>query len=335
MLALIDRLTGDPRSRDQYRDLAAADWKSPAEFQGYLLNLLEGRVELEAGLKGGTSAWERDWLRTIGAFVRLDRNQPEEARKLLEMVVLAADTDNWAFFLARAKLEETRRQNLTHRTPGSPPGETGTAAAPFEDRLRESLAARKARRAELGPLWAGLAAGDMPIAGRREVLQRIAELDPENMALLGILAYLSAAAGDFPTALDQLRTYLSAEGRITAMRLSLGLLEAGLLHHQGAANESRERLDAYTQRTRDPGFLAIADYLGGRSTEDALRRQLGDSPEYALAAFAAAGFRAEGSKDKKNAMRFYREALGTFLDNWIEYDFVRERVKHLKRSPEG
>jgi hypothetical protein len=31
-------------------------------------------------------------------------------------------------------------------------------------------------------------------------------------------------------------------------------------------------------------------------------------------------------------MRFYREALGSFLDNWIEYDFVRERVKRLKRS---
>jgi hypothetical protein len=34
-------------------------------------------------------------------------------------------------------------------------------------------------------------------------------------------------------------------------------------------------------------------------------------------------------------MRFYREALGTFLDNWIEYDFVRERVKNLKRVPGG
>jgi hypothetical protein len=44
------------------------------------------------------------------------------------------------------------------------------------------------------------------------------------------------------------------------------------------------------------------------------------------------GFWAEGAKDKKNAIRFCREALGTFLDDWLEYDFVRERLKCLDQS---
>jgi hypothetical protein len=78
--------------------------------------------------------------------------------------------------------------------------------------------------------------------------------------------------------------------------------------------------------------LALSDYLRGQLAEEELRRQAGDAPENILTAFSAAGFWAEGSGDKKNAIRFYREALGTFLDNWIEYDFVRERVKRLKRS---
>jgi tetratricopeptide (TPR) repeat protein len=323
MLALIDRLSGEPRNQADYRDLGSADWRSPAEFQGYLLNLLEGRVTLEEGLKGGTSAGERDWLRTIGGILLMGRGRPAEAQSLLEPVVLAADTENWAFFLARAKLEEIRRQ--------------GRAAPvePFERKLRESIEARRARQAQLSPLWARLAAGGLSLEERRGVLEQIAALDPENQALRGILAYLCAAAGDFPEAIEKLRAHQSAEGRLTAMRLSLGLLEAGLLRHQGAGEKSRERLEAFAERTRDPGYLAIADFLGGRSTEDALRRQIGDSPEYTLAAFAAAGFWAEGSQDRKNAMRFYREALGTFLDNWIEYDFVRERVKNLKRVPGG
>jgi hypothetical protein len=163
-------------------------------------------------------------------------------------------------------------------------------------------------------------------------LQKIIQLDPENRAAIGALAYASAAAEAFPEALDQLRAYLQAEGRPTAMRMGLGLLEAGILHHQGRTEEGNERLADFARRTRDPWFLFVCDYLRGQQSEDVLRQQAGDSPENILTAFSAAAFWAEGSKDKKLAIRLYREAIGTFLDNWIEYDFVRERVKRLKRS---
>jgi hypothetical protein len=125
---------------------------------------------------------------------------------------------------------------------------------------------------------------------------------------------------------------LTIEGRQTAMRMGLGLLEAGILHHQGQEQAAHERLADYPLRTKDPWFLLLCDYLRGQHTEDHLRRQAGDSSENILMAFTAAGFWAEGSKDKKAAIRFYREALGSFLDNWVEYDFVRERVNRLKRS---
>jgi hypothetical protein len=323
MLALIDRLMKDPQSQAHYRELAAADWRSAAEFQGYLLALLEGRMDLEEGLKGGTSPWERDWLRTVGGILRLDQGRPEEAKKLLEPVVLAGDAENWAFFLARARLEELRRRGFSG------------FGEPFEQRVREALAARRERQAELAPLLTQLASGDLATEERRAILKQVAGLDPENTALSGILAFLGAALGDFPGALERIKAYSASGGRATALRHSLGLLEAGILRHQGAAEESRKSLEAYIQRVSEPSFLAIAEYLGGRRTEESLRQLLGDGPEVTLVASAAAGFWAEGGKDRKNAMRFYRDALGTFLDNWIEYDFVRERVRQLKRSPEG
>jgi hypothetical protein len=42
------------------------------------------------------------------------------------------------------------------------------------------------------------------------------------------------------------------------------------------------------------------------------------------------GFWDEGSGDQKKAARYYKEAMGSFLDDWLEYDFVRERIKKLK-----
>ena len=162
--------------------------------------------------------------------------------------------------------------------------------------------------------------------------ERALELDPDNRAVRGTLAYAAAATDDFPEALEHLRAYLAIDGRRTAMRMGLGLLEAGILHYQGQEEAANERLSDYALRTRDPWFLTVCAYLRGQQTEEGLRGQAGDSPENILTGFTAAGFRAEGSKEKKNAIRFYREALGSFLDNWVEYDFVRERVNRLKRS---
>jgi hypothetical protein len=44
------------------------------------------------------------------------------------------------------------------------------------------------------------------------------------------------------------------------------------------------------------------------------------------------GLWGEVPKDKKTAMRFHCEALGSFLDSWLEYGVVSEQAKRLKRS---
>jgi hypothetical protein len=113
--------------------------------------------------------------------------------------------------------------------------------------------------------------------------------------------------------------------------MSLGLLAAGVLRHQGREAESRAQLSDYSRSTRDAWFVSVAETLLGQQTEEALRAQAGESPEMAISGFTAAGFWAEGAKDKRTALR---DALASFLDNWVEYDFVRERIKRLKRSSE-
>ena len=332
MLVLIDWLTGSQAAKAYHQDLAGADWRSPAEFQGYLLQVLEGRVDLKAALNAWTSSSEKSWIHYIGGLLRLRQQDPTEAEKLIEQAVLSADPDGWEFLLARAKLDEIRKQRRTALQAHDQWTLYATHVEQFDHKLKEALDAKKKRQEDLAPLWAKLANGEVALDEKTAALQKILELDPENRSVRGTLAYAAAAAEAFPEALGHLRAYLTVAGRPTSMRMGLGLLEAGILHHQGQEEEASERLADFSLRTHDPWFLTLCDYLRGQLTEDNLRRQVGENPENILTAFTAAGFWAEGSKDKKNAIRFYREALGSFLDNWVEYDFARERVNRLKRS---
>jgi hypothetical protein len=329
---LLDWISGSQGGKSYQQDLAAADWRSPAEFQGYLLQVLEGKADLQAALNAWTSSSEKSWIHYIGGLVRLRQANPEEAEKLIEQAVLSADPDGWEFLLARAKLDEIRKQRRTALRVSDQWTVYAAHMEQFDRKVKEALDAKKKRQEDLAPLYAKLANGDLALEEKAAALRKILELDPENRAVRGTLAYVAAAAEDFPEALDHLRAYLTIEGRQTSMRMGLGLLEAGILHYQGQQEAANERLADYARRTQEPWFLLLCDYLRGQQTEDALRRQAGDNPENVLTAFTAAGFWAEGSKDKKNAIRFYREALGSFLDNWVEYDFVRERVNRLKRS---
>jgi hypothetical protein len=46
----------------------------------------------------------------------------------------------------------------------------------------------------------------------------------------------------------------------------------------------------------------------------------------------ALGFWEEGNDHFENAKTHYKEALGSYLDNWYEFSFARERLKQLKRK---
>jgi hypothetical protein len=58
------------------------------------------------------------------------------------------------------------------------------------------------------------------------------------------------------------------------------------------------------------------------------------SPEQLISAFTVMGFWAEGAQDTATALRLYKMALGSFMDDWLEYDFLRGRIRRL-RQPTG
>jgi hypothetical protein len=219
MLVLIDWLTGSQNGKSYHQDLAAADWRSPFEFQGYLLHVLEGKVDLQAALNAWTSSSEKSWIHYIGGLVRLRQGNPTEAETLIEQAVLSADPDGWELLLARAKLDELRKQRRAAPLAHDRWSAYADHMQQFDRKVKESLEAKKKLQEDLALLWAKLANGDIALEEKDATLQKILELDPENRTVRGTLAYATAAAEAFPEALNHLRAYLTIEGRQTAMRM--------------------------------------------------------------------------------------------------------------------
>jgi S1-C subfamily serine protease len=334
MLFLIDWLKGEGTTSAHREALLAQDWRSPGEFQGYMVRVLEGLIDEVSALGGWHTSAEKSWLHYAVSLLRAKGQDWEEAEKLLRESVLAADPSAWEFLLARAKLEQLqkrRQKGLKTKAQWSKYNEDIQA---FDKVVKQALEAGAKRETELLPLMMAFMDEAAAIKERREALRKISELYPQNRKIFVTLAFYSAADEDWSQSLEYIRTFLKGNGRQNADRMSLGILEAGILHHQGLADQTQTSLREFVSRTMDPWYLTISDYLLGKQTEKSLIEQAGGSPENLITAHTALGLWSEGSGDKQKAIKHYREALGSFLDTWLEYDFSKERLKRLKQ-PSG
>jgi len=130
------------------------------------------------------------------------------------------------------------------------------------------------------------------------------------------------------------QTFLKIEGRESAGRLNLGLLQPEIFYNIGHEEKAKAKLEEYKQRTKDPWYRAIGECLMDERTEQSLIEKAGESPGHIITAHTALGFWAEGSGDKKKAIRHYKEALGSYMDERIEYEFAIERIKKLRQISE-
>jgi serine/threonine protein kinase/tetratricopeptide (TPR) repeat protein len=334
MLFLIDWLKGEGTTSAHREALLAQDWRSSGEFQGYMVRVLEGLIDEVSALGGWHTSAEKSWLHYGVSLLRAKSQDWEEAEKLLRESVLAADPSAWEFLLARAKLEQLQKRRQKALKTKAQWSKYNEDIQAFDKVVKQALEAEAKRETELMPLMMAFMDEAAAIKERREALRKISELYPQNRKIFVTLAFYSAADEDWPQSLEHTRTFLKGDGRQNADRMSLGILEACILHQQGLADQTQTSLKEFTSRTMDPWYLTISDYLLGKQTERSLLQQAGGSPENLITAHTALGLWSEGSGDKQKAIKHYREALGSFLDTWLEYDFSKERLKRLKQ-PSG
>jgi S1-C subfamily serine protease len=319
MLYLTDWLAGRAGSNRHHRELMQADWSSPLEFAGHLVRMIEKPAPAESDREAWQSPAERSWLNYIAGIHAAKSGDSAKAEALLREAVLAADADSWAFFLALGRLDRLyKKRGMAERSQ-------------FRTQAKESLEAARSREQQIAPLLAKLAGGDLPLKDRLQLLERIGELEPADLDAVATLAFYYAADEDWPEALAHTRRFLDKQGRPTASRLSLRLLEAGILRYQGESAAAGKKLEELAALADDEWHLAIAHSLLGHSDEQEIRDAAGERAEYLLTAYTMMAFWAEASGDRQLAVTRYREALGTFLDDWLEYDFARERIRRLRQ----
>jgi tetratricopeptide (TPR) repeat protein/serine/threonine protein kinase len=333
MLFLIDWLAGEGSSSSYREELLAADWRSAAEFQGFMVRVLEGLIDELSALDSWHTAAEKSWLYYAISLIRAEHQDFKGAEKLLREAVLTADPDAWEFFVARAKLEQLQKRSRKALKTKDQWKKYNEDIEAFNKSVKESLEKNEKLKAELVPLMTKFVDENAEIREKREALLKISEIYPDNRKVFVALGFYCAADEDWSQALEYIRKFLSAGGRQNSDRMSLGILEAGILHQQGLEDETRASLEAFANRIMDPWYLTICDYLLGNQTEKSLLEQAGESPENLITAHTALGLWAEGGGDKQKAIKHYQEALGSFLDTWLEYDFAKERLKRLRQPP--
>ena len=332
MLYLIDWKSGVKEGRSFRRDFLSLSWHSPAEFLGYLVRVLEGMIDETSALNGWYTISERIWLNYVVSLMRDGQNNWSGAEKLLREAVLLGDTNSWEFFLARSGLEVIQKRRRESFKTEELLAEYSAATQTFENEVKKALEEKKVKEEKLAPLRIQLMQDDLSMKDRVAALESVREIYPENRQVLVGLSFYTAADESWQKALNYIRIFIDGGGRPYGDRMSLGLLEACILHFQGDNVGAQDSLEAFLRRTTDPWYQSICEYLLGKQTEDFLKEHAGESPEKLIVTSTFLGFWNEGSGNKDKAVRYYKEALGTFLDAWLEYDFAKERIKRMKAA---
>jgi tetratricopeptide (TPR) repeat protein len=331
MLCIIDWLKGLPSADANRHKLITLDWRSPAEFFGYLFRVLEGSVDEKSALKGWDTEAEKSWLHYVVGHLRAKSGEWAEAEQLLRTAVLAAESDAWEFFLARAMLDQVQKKKLATLQGNARWEQYQADIESFNQTVQSDQANKESRRVKLAALNNRLKDPSAGPKDKRHMLENIYQSTPENGDVLVGLAFYSAMEEAWQQALEYARIFLKREGRQSAGRLSVGLLEAELLRLLDQQDDALEKLKAYVRVMRDPWYRAVAESLLGKRSDESLKQEAGTNPETFLVLSTAWGLWAEGSGDKEKAIEYYKEALESLVDDRLEFEFSKERIKSLRR----
>jgi S1-C subfamily serine protease len=330
MIFLVDWL-GGRSATNPYRDLLLTlDWRSPYELYGYLGKIMEGVVDEQTVSENWYSQTETRWFHYISALDAEKKGDRIKSEAFFKMALLDSDSDSWVYFLSLAGLDRIEQIRLNSLLSEEEKIMYLDEKKAFIGVLEKRDAEVQKRNEKIEPLLTKLMQQRTGVKEKKEILESWYTHDPTNREILVWLAYYCAMDEAWDNALVYTEEYLQINGRENASRLRLGLLESGILHFLGSKEKATESLEMLAGLTHDPWYKKIIQCLQGILAEQVIIEESNDSPEYLLVAHTALGFWAEGSGDNGKAFRHYEEALGSYLDDKVEYEFAMMRIKNLK-----
>ena len=222
LLFLIDWMAGRSTASPYRHDLLNLDWRSPHEFFGYLVRILDGTISEDSALGGGYTDVERNWLRYAVALLAAGKNNTARAEKLLQPVVLETGRQNWIHFLALARLEQTQQHVLESTKDPEVRRQYKSQIDQFIKNFEKSRHELAERQAGLAVLRAKLRQDGLAPETKRGLLEKILETDSGNGNLLVQLVFYCTMDEDWQQALgsymDDMIEYTFAVERIKRLR---------------------------------------------------------------------------------------------------------------------
>ena len=176
MLFLIDWLADRSAASPYGQDLLALDWRSPHEFFGYLVRVLEGKIAEDSFLRGrihGSRTPLAALCRRAGC--RQEPRYEQRLKNLLQPVVLTTGRENWLHFLALARLEKTQQQKLASIDDPEARRQYQAQLDQFAQKFQKSRPELAERQALLAPLLAKLGQDSLAPKTKRALLEQILE----------------------------------------------------------------------------------------------------------------------------------------------------------------
>ena len=332
MLFLIDWMNNAAAESAHRRELIKLDWRSPHEFFGHLVNLVEDKVDETTAIAGGYTAYENSWLRYISGLKAARNADLVYAENLFKEAVLKAESDSWIFYLALAGLEKVQQQRFALLKDGPSQSAYQAEIEATATKLTSVRQHQTEQRQQLVPLITRLKQPGVTSREKRSLLEEIRRLNPSNSRILIGLIYFDTMNADWRPALENVRKFLALPGRENRDRLRAGLMEAELLKLMNESEEAEIKLRAFKSGIDDRWYRTIAEALLGEKSDQSLISKAMEDPQYILTANTALGLWAEGTGDQQRAVTYYREALASYLDYLEEYELARERIRMLREK---
>jgi len=307
------------------RTLLSQRWDSGAEFYGFLIEVLSGKVPLRETPDAWDNLDERASLDLVRAFVYKDRQDYEMAEVLFNKAINGFDDLTWKSEIAISELEKVSAVfNDSPITIGSDKGADKTVNVSWSTRkdISESEIIDSSLLSELTdieqleyvlPEW--------------RTLERVEQVSPPDPART---AFRMAGLGYWKSALRNCDKVRLVGGRQSARRLRICLLQAQLLRLSGCKNQSLAALQKLRDSTIDPWYRDLAYMLLGEVTVKSLSECARSYPHYQLTLYTALGLRSEAEEDVATALNYYRCAMDSSLTHCPEYVFSKARVTALR-----
>ncbi|MCG8615235.1 MAG: trypsin-like peptidase domain-containing protein, partial [Desulfobacterales bacterium] len=328
MLYIIDWLTNINSSTDLTRELFTLSWQHPDEFMGYLARILDSEQRMDTGFIDFENQSEKAWRWFLEGMIIEKQGDPADAIKVFKEIVMTAGANDHLYFMAMSRLNRLMELQLAFADDKTV---YRAEQAAFWEAALEQRQKAKTEYDEAMVLIRDFESQSADHEDKVAAYTKLRELAPDNRTIIGRLAFYHAGRSEWKEALSFIDLYFKAPARETALSLSLGLMKGQLLKLTGDSDAGRSQISRFKTDSENTWYGILGRQLLEGPSESELVKLAANSPAKRITLHTALGLDAEGNKNREQASHHYREALGTYLDSWNEYDLAKARLLRFRQ----